>query len=79
SNAIFAFVASGIVGRLLGVIHVSRPVDAPPVAVNRWIFDQLAHVLPDPRLASFAFALATVGLWYLAHRLLHHRGIFFKV
>ncbi len=79
SNAIFAFVASGIVGRLLGFIHVPGPGGASPIPINRWVFDQLAWALPEPRLASFVFAMITVGLWYLAHRLLHNRGIFFKV
>jgi predicted acyltransferase len=79
SNAIFAFVASGIVGRLLGHLFVARTSDNTPITLTRWAFDHLAGIMPDPRLASLTVAVITVCLWYVAHRVLHSRGVFFKV
>ena len=59
-NAIFVFVASGLVGRLLVETHVGE------LTTKTWLYQKLfaAHLSPE-ELASLGFALATVAFWWL--------------
>jgi predicted acyltransferase len=79
SNAIFAFVASGIVGRLMGTIAAGFTATGDPISVNAWLFALTSQWPSDPRFASLLFAIATVSAWFAVHFVLHHRKIFFKV
>lgn len=74
SNAIFAFVASGLVGRLLGFIRWG----SPPTTFTSWAFGWLSSLFA-PNLASLMYALASVVVWFALHLALYRRGIFFKV
>jgi predicted acyltransferase len=68
-NAIFVFVASGFVGRALGLLKVGP--EGAEVSVHEWIYANLftgpfaAVGVADQRVASLAYALAYVGLWWL--------------
>ncbi len=59
-NAIFVFVASGLVAQLLGILKIGG------VNAHAWIYSRLfTSWIADPKLASLAFALATVAFWWL--------------
>jgi predicted acyltransferase len=59
-NAIFVYVASGLVARLLEATHVGE------LTTKAWIFQRvLAEHVADPKLASLGFALATVAFWWI--------------
>ncbi|MCY2961717.1 MAG: heparan-alpha-glucosaminide N-acetyltransferase domain-containing protein [Planctomycetota bacterium] len=73
-NAILLFVASGVVGRLLGAIEVE-----PGTSAKTWIHvHAFASWLP-PHAASFAFAAATLAVWWLCLLPLHRRKLFWRV
>jgi predicted acyltransferase len=67
-NAIFVFVASGLLGRLLGVISVQTA--SGETSLSNWLYTSgfrdpiLEHITTDERLASLAMALATVAFWW---------------
>jgi predicted acyltransferase len=55
-NAIFVFVASGLVAQLLSIVKIGG------VTAHAWIYDRLfISWIADPKLASLGFALATVA------------------
>lgn len=59
-NAIFVFVASGLLAMWLGRWHIGG-VDA-----HTWLYSHLfTSWITDPKLASLGFALATVAFWWL--------------
>ncbi len=78
-NAIFVFVASGLVARLLGAIPV-KLASGDMTSVHNWIYATcfrdpiLAHVTTDERLASLAMALATVASWWIILWLMSRKG-----
>jgi predicted acyltransferase len=58
-NAIFVFVGSGLMGILLGRIHVGQET------AHEWLFHAFfASWITDPKLASLSMALATVAFWW---------------
>jgi predicted acyltransferase len=68
-NAIFVFVASGILANLLAASHVGT------ITTKQWLYDNLFLAwIPDPYLASLAFALATVACWWLVLWVMWRRG-----
>lgn len=77
SNAIFAFVATGLVARLLAAPIIPTP--AGPVGAHAWMHERLFVPLASPTNASLLHALATVLAWYAVHAWLMRRRIFFKV
>ena len=86
-NALFVFVLSGLVPRLLALLRWSAGVDAdgktlwlsPLSWAYRDIFAPIGGLVGDPRLGSLLFALANlVGYWALA-RWLDLRRIYIKV
>ena len=68
-NAITLFFASGIVARLLNVIHV-----ADGRSLHLWIYRDLFVPWAGELDGSLAFALATVLLWWLVLYALYRRG-----
>jgi predicted acyltransferase len=59
-NAIFVFVASGLVAQLLGIVKIGG------VTAHAWIYRHLfTSWIADPMLSSLSFALATVAFWWL--------------
>ena len=68
-NAIFIFVGSGLLSQLLGAIKASVTTPAGVVektTVKGWIYKELfTDHISDPKLASLAFAAATVAFWWI--------------
>ena len=77
SNAIFAFVASGVVGRLIGAIPV-RTGDAS-TSLREWLYMTFFQPIGSAENSSLLFALANVVAWYAVHLWLDLRKIHFKV
>ncbi|MEI7657244.1 MAG: DUF5009 domain-containing protein [Phycisphaerae bacterium] len=77
SNAIFAFVATGLTARVLGAPIISTPAGA--IGVHASVHDHLFVPLASPMNASLLHALATVAAWYGVHLWLMRRRLFFKV
>lgn len=82
-NAIFAFVASGMMAVALGSITVAGPTDASgaptTVSVQARIYQALGALPGDERFASLLFALGFVALWAGITGWLDRRGVYFKV
>jgi predicted acyltransferase len=74
-NAIFVFVASGLVGRMMGSIPMGEGNN-----LHGWIYQRvfrdplMAHVTTDERLPSLAMALATVAFWWFILWLMARKG-----
>jgi predicted acyltransferase len=59
-NAIFVFVASGLLAQVLGIVEFGD------VTAKAWLYSHLfTSWIADPRLASLGFALMTVAFWWL--------------
>jgi len=59
-NAIFVFVASGLVSVLLSVTHVGEQT------TKQWLYEHLFRSwISSPELSSLGFALVTVTFWWL--------------
>lgn len=68
-NAIFVYVASGLVARLLDATHVGE------LSTKTWIFQRVfAEHIADSKLASLGFALATVAFWWIILWAMSRRG-----
>lgn len=71
-NAITVFVLAGLIGRLMGIIHVGTSDDGKAVSLKAWVYSTLFQPLADPYLASLLFALAFVvflyGIAYVMYR-----------
>lgn len=82
-NAIFAFVASGMMAVALGNVMVAGPPDtagAPSVvSVKARVYDALLALPGDERFASFLFALGFVVVWGGITGWMDRRGVHFKI
>ncbi len=68
-NAIFVFVASGLVAQLLGVTHVGD------MSTHNWLYSKLfTSWIGDSRLASLAFAVTVVTCWWIILWAMSRRG-----
>jgi predicted acyltransferase len=68
-NAIFVFVASGLVAMGLGRWQIGSQ------SAHDWLYTTLfTSWIADPKLASLAFALATVAFWWLVLWIMSRRG-----
>jgi predicted acyltransferase len=68
-NAIFVFVASGLVANLLAASHVGEQ------STKAWLYENLfTSWIADPYLASLAYAVATVAFWWLVLWAMSRRG-----
>ena len=76
-NAIFLFVASGIVGRILYRTHIGTGDEAP--STYAWIYENMFQSWAGAINGSLAFAIATVLLWWLILYGMYRKGWFFKV
>jgi predicted acyltransferase len=76
-NPMVAFIGSGIMARLLGMIQLT--VGGESVSLQQAIYRTLFESWLAPRNASLAYGLCFVGLWYGLLRLLERRGIILKV
>ncbi|MCC6493109.1 MAG: DUF5009 domain-containing protein, partial [Pirellulales bacterium] len=68
-NAITVYVGAGLLGRALIGLHVGT------MTAEEWIFARgFAEPIGDPRLASLAFGLANVALWWVVAWAMSRRG-----
>ena len=72
-NPLLAFVGSGVMARLLGIIKVDG------VSLQALSYRTVFKPYFEPQLASLLWALTFVLIWYAILRLLHRRGIVLKV
>jgi predicted acyltransferase len=77
TNALFAFVLSGVIGRLVGRWMVDGPGGRVPAST--WAFDQLFSPLAGPWVGSLLYALANVALIYALTAVLYRRRIFLRL
>jgi predicted acyltransferase len=77
TNAITAFFGSTLMAKILYLIR--RPAGGETVTLQQWLYRHLfASWLPD-YVASLAWALAFVALWWGLMSLLYRRRIFIKI
>ena len=83
TNALFIFVLSGLVPRLLGMLRwggVGADGIARTTSPMGWLYRKLFEgVGGDPRLGSLLFAVANLLVYWLVARELHRRRIFLRV
>ena len=75
-NAMLLFVLSGLVGRIIGVVHVD---DAAQVSLKSWIYATAYAPFASPKNASLLFALTNLALLYVLLAALHTRRWYWKV
>lgn len=76
-NAIFLFVASGIVARLLLKTHIGSGENAP--TTYTWIYENLFLPWAGPLNGSLAFAVTAVLFWWLILYGMYRRGWQLKI
>jgi len=76
-NAIFLFVASGLVARILYRTRVGSGDEAP--RTYTWLYETLFVPWAGELRGSLVFAIANLLLWWLVLYLLYRRGWFIKV
>ena len=77
-NALFAFVLSGVVARLLGTIKVGVP-EAEPIGLGAWLYQHSFVTFLSPMNASLAWAICNVLLILGACWILYRNKIYIKV
>jgi len=77
TNAIAAFVLSGLLARILVLVKV--PSGDGGRALKTVLYESLFAPWAPPKLASLGFAVATVLFWLVPMGLLYRRGIFLRV
>ncbi|MDH3708544.1 MAG: DUF5009 domain-containing protein [Cyclobacteriaceae bacterium] len=73
-NAITAYVLSGILARLIGLIKVG-----PDLSLKLWIFENVFNSWLGPYNASLAFAIVFVLTLFIPSWIMHKKGIIIKV
>jgi len=76
-NAIFLFVASGIVARILLKTHIGRGESAP--STYTWIYENWFLPWAGPLNGSLAFAVTAVLFWWLILYGMYRRGWVIKI
>ena len=77
-NPMIAFVASGLVARLIySIVRVQSGGES--VSLQRWIYQTFYASWLAPRNASLLFAITFVVVFYLFLSALHRRRIYFRV
>ncbi len=77
-NPLTLFVFSGIMARMLGAYRVAG-ADGQPVAVQKWIFDNIFLAIAQPVDASLMYAISFILLWLVLMWLLFRKGVYVKV
>lgn len=83
-NAIFLFVGSGLVGRLLTLIKIPTallPAERPSPTLKAWLYESLCVPLTQgsPINGSLLFAMLTLAGWFAVLLAMHRRRWFLKV
>jgi len=77
-NALPLFVFSGIMARMLGAYRITAP-NGQPVAVQKWMFDNIYLSIAQPIDASLLYAISFIVLWLFLMWLLYRKQTFVKV
>ena len=77
-NPLFAFVASGVIGRLLYTL-IRVPTEKGSIPLQGWLFEHLYAPWLEPRDASLLFALTWVAVFYAILAGMHKKGIIVKL
>jgi predicted acyltransferase len=77
-NAIAVYVAAGLLARTLSAIRWAG-ADGKPLTLQRFLHEALFASWLPPTLASLAWALSTVLLFYLMALWMERRGLYLKV
>lgn len=75
ANSILAFVGSGLMARVMGLIRIGEP----EVSLKAWLFDHTLERWLPPYWASCAWALGFVALWWWLMWMLYRRRIFVRI
>ena len=78
SNPLVAFVGSGLLARILGLLQVTGS-DGQSISVNRWLYKEVFATVAGPVNGSFLFALTMVLFWLGVLWILYRREIFIKI
>ena len=78
TNAIAAFVLSGLGAKILGLVKVAGS-DGGEISAKSWLWREVFKPLGPPKAASLLFALAYTGLFWALAALLYRFRIFVKV
>jgi len=78
SNALLAFVGSGLLARIFNLIKVSNAEGAQS-SLKTAIYTGICRPLAGPTNGSLLYAIATLVLWWAILRILHQRQIFVKI
>jgi predicted acyltransferase len=84
-NALFIFVLSGILPRLMGLIRISNGVeeDGSPIFINpfNWFYEHVCkYILPvEPKFGSFIYALCFIAIMWFFAWLLDKKKIYIRV
>lgn len=76
-NAIFLFVASGVLARILLKTHVGMGKNAP--STYTWIYEHFFRPWAGAMNGSLLFAIATVLFWWVILYRMYRRGWFLKI
>ncbi len=76
-NAIFLFVASGIVARILLKIPVVK--GEKPLTIYAWIYQNFFQAWAGNWYGSLLFAVITLCIWWVVLYIMYRRGWFWKV
>ena len=77
-NPLFAFVASGVIGRFLYTL-LRVPAETGAVPLQGWLFEHLYAPWLEPRDASLLFALTWVAVFYVMLAVMYRRNIVIKL
>jgi predicted acyltransferase len=77
-NPIVAFVASGVMARLIYTLW-KVDFEGKPTAIQRVVYEMVFHSWLEPRNASLAFAMTFVCFWYVILWALWRKNIILKV
>ncbi len=78
TNALPLFVFSGIFARMIGAYRVIG-TDGQPVAVQKWLFDNVFMSVAQPVDASLLYAVCFILLWLFLMWLLYRKKIYIKL
>jgi len=78
SNAIAAYVLSGLLARVLTMVKVGGP-SGKLITLKSWIYSHGFAVLPDPTLASCLYSTAYVLFWLAVMTVFYRLKIFIRV
>lgn len=76
-NAITVFFASGIIGRSMSLIKTD--LNGTSVSIKEFLYQQYFTPYLSPNLASVAYALAFVCIWWIILAIMHKKNIVIKV